>query len=133
MSRGKTHYFGPVSAVASHYESLGYRMPVHVNPAEFLLELVNTDFAPHKESAVQRLDEMQLAWAGSARAKELAAAVASAGEKGSGVGVDELQAAAEKKPNPLSLTLTLLHRSLVKSYRDVVVYGIRLAMYTGER
>ena len=129
MSHGKTQYFGPVSAVTPHYESLGYRMPVQVNPAEFLLELVNTDFATHRESAVQRLDEMQLAWAGSTRAKGLTDAVASTKERGSG-GV-ELDSA-EKRPGFLSLVLTLLHRSFVKSYRDVVVYGIRLAMYTGE-
>ena len=27
--------------------------------------------------------------------------------------------------------MTLVHRSFVKSYRDVVAYGIRIAMYTG--
>ncbi|KJK76855.1 hypothetical protein H634G_07897 [Metarhizium anisopliae BRIP 53293] len=36
-----------------------------------------------------------------------------------------------RRPSPLHLTVTLLHRSLIKSYRDVVAYGIRIAMYTG--
>ena len=129
MSQGRTHYFGSVEGVAAHYEALGYPMPVHVNPAEFLLELVNTDFAADRESAAQRLGQMQLAWAGSSKAAELAAAVAAVEEKGSGA--VELDAVAHKPTLP-SLVLTLLHRSFVKSYRDVVVYGIRLAMYTGE-
>jgi hypothetical protein len=129
MSHGKTHYFGPVPGVASHYESLGYAMPMHVNPAEFLLEMVNTDFAADRQAAMQRLDEMQVAWAGSARAKELAASLAAVEEKGSGA--VELDSA-DRKPGLPSLVLTLLHRSFVKSCRDVVVYGIRLAMYTGE-
>lgn len=30
-----------------------------------------------------------------------------------------------------SIALTLIHRSLVKSYRDIIVYGIRIAMYIG--
>ncbi|KAK4135363.1 P-loop containing nucleoside triphosphate hydrolase protein [Trichocladium antarcticum] len=128
MSHGKTHYFGPVSAVTPHYESLGHRMPLQVNPAEFLLELVNTDFAVRRESAVQHLDEMQLAWTGSSTAMELTAALAAAdGNSSGGIEPD----AAGKKPSFLSLVLTLLHRSFVKSYRDVVVYAIRLAMYTG--
>lgn len=130
MSQGKTHYFGPVSAVAAHYESLGHRMPLHTNPAEFLLDLVNTDFASNRDAAMQRLGEMQLGWAGSSRAKELAGAVAAAEEKGTGtIEVD----ATERRPSLPTLVLTLLHRNLVKSYRDVVVYGIRLAMYTGEQ
>jgi ABC-type multidrug transport system ATPase subunit len=129
MSQGKTQYFGPVKDVAGHYESIGYRMPVHVNPAEFLLELVNTDFALDREAAVRRLGEMQVAWEGSREAMELASAVAAAEEKGSGgVELDMV----ERRPSLPSVVLTLLHRSFVKSYRDVVVYGIRLAMYFGE-
>ncbi|KAK4149738.1 ABC transporter G family member 15 [Chaetomidium leptoderma] len=128
MSHGKTHYFGPVTGVAAHYESLGCRMPVHVNPAEFMLEMVNTDFAQDRESAVQRLAEMQHAWTRSRGAQELAAAVAVVEEKGSGVGHLEV---VEQKPSLPRVVLTLLHRSFIKSYRDVVVYGIRLAMYTG--
>lgn len=128
LSHGKMHYFGPVSSVTEHYESLGYQVPVHVNPAEYLLEMVNTDFASDRAAAVQGLGEMHRAWMESRRAKELAAAVADVEEKGSGN--VELEAA-EKKPSMLRVVLTLLHRSFVKSYRDVVVYGVRLAMYTG--
>lgn len=130
LSQGKTHYFGPVGAVADHYERLGHRVPVHVNPAEFLLELTNIDFASDRASAARRLDEMALAWAASPRAKGLAAAVAKVEREAAG---DHVQPEpAEEKPGLLSVVLTLLHRSFVKSYRDVVVYGVRLAMYTGE-
>ncbi|KXX80484.1 ABC transporter G family member 15 [Madurella mycetomatis] len=128
LSHGKMHYFGPVSSVTEHYESLGYQVPIHVNPAEFLLEMVNTDFAPDRAAAVQRLEEMHRSWMESRRAKELAAAVANAEEKWPG---DIELEGAEKKPGTLSVVMTLLHRSFVKSYRDVVVYGVRLAMYTG--
>jgi hypothetical protein len=131
MSQGKMHYFGPVGGVAGHYEALGRRMPVHINPAEFLLEMVSTDFAADRGEAVQRLGEMQRAWVGSRAAGELAERMAAVEEKGSGSGLSELEMV-ETKPGLPSLVLTLLHRSFVKSYRDVVVYGIRLAMYIGE-
>jgi len=34
-------------------------------------------------------------------------------------------------PSFAVIVLALLHRSFIKSYRDVVAYGIRFAMYTG--
>ncbi|KAH8909854.1 P-loop containing nucleoside triphosphate hydrolase protein [Coniochaeta sp. PMI_546] len=132
LSAGRPHFFGPVSAVGPHYASLGREPPLHVNPAEFLLELVNIDFARHRDlGAESRLDEMQRAWAASARAKELSAAVAEVERRGAGAEEVVIVEEAEKKPSLPSLVLTLLHRSFIKSYRDVVVYGIRLAMYFG--
>jgi hypothetical protein len=130
LSQGRTHYFGEVSGVASHYEALGHPMPVHVNPAEFLLDMVSTDFAADREAARLGLEEKQRAWEASGRAADLAAGVAAAEEKGAGA-VLELETA-ERKPSLPSVVMTLLHRGFVKSYRDVVVYGIRLAMYTGK-
>ena len=134
LSSGQPHYFGPVSSVTSHYESLGIQMPLHVNPAEFLLEMVNTDFTGNSNaaaaSAQHRTDQLHKAWLASPRARELDANVTDA-EAAAGVGGVGIESA-EKKPSSPSLVLTLLHRSFVKSYRDVVVYGIRLAMYTGE-
>ncbi len=130
LSQGQTHYFGEVSGVAAHYEALGHTMPVHVNPAEFLLEMVSTDFAADREEARRGLEDKQRAWAASGRAADLVATVAAAEEKGAGA-VLELETA-ERKPSLPSVVMTLLHRGFVKSYRDVVVYGIRLAMYTGK-
>jgi hypothetical protein len=129
MSQGKMHYFGPVGGVAAHYEVLGWRMPVHINPAEFLLEMVSTDFETDRGGAMQRLGELQRAWAGSRAAGELTDKLAAVEEKGSGTIELEM---VETQPSLPSVVLTLLHRSFVKSYRDVVVYGIRLAMYIGK-
>ena len=36
----------------------------------------------------------------------------------------------EKAPQ-LTVPITLIHRSFIKSYRDIVAYGIRIAMYMG--
>ncbi|KAK3938488.1 P-loop containing nucleoside triphosphate hydrolase protein [Diplogelasinospora grovesii] len=137
LSQGKPHYFGPVAAVSEHYESLGRPVPLHVNPAEFLLELVNIDFSLDRVSAAQRLEEMQAAWAASHRAEQVATAIAAATSqttshsRSPSPGGGDNEEVVEKKPSLPGLTITLLHRSFVKSYRDVVAYGIRIAMYTG--
>lgn len=36
------------------------------------------------------------------------------------------------RPSTASITWSLLHRSFIKSYRDVVAYGIRIVMYLGK-
>lgn len=43
----------------------------------------------------------------------------------------KLPAKTHKTHRFFSTTLTLLHRSFIKSYRDVLVYGVRAAMYLG--
>ncbi|RSM19811.1 hypothetical protein CDV31_001442 [Fusarium ambrosium] len=127
LSGGKTHYFGPVADVATYYAEAGSALPQYVNPAEHLLELVNIDFAHDREEAARKLDKLQAAWQSSRQASELSSIIATAESAGGNLSIE----AVEKRPSMPSLTLTLLHRSFVKSYRDVVAYGIRIAMYLG--
>ena len=105
---------------------MGYPVPLHTNPAEFLLELMNTDFASHQEAASNRLQEIQQAWAESPEAMELSAYVDAAMTK-----TDPLSDTKPSKRNFPIILMTLIHRSFIKSYRDVVAYGIRVVMYTG--
>ncbi|EWG46382.1 hypothetical protein FVEG_06901 [Fusarium verticillioides 7600] len=127
LSGGKTHYFGPVNSVAAYYSEVGSPLPQYVNPAEHLLELVNIDFAQDRGEASRDLEILQAAWQNSRQASEVNTAIKSAESSGGDWNVDAI----EKKPGMFSLTLTLLHRSFIKSYRDVVAYGIRIAMYLG--
>lgn len=128
LSAGKPHYFGSVSGIGPYYESLGFPVPLHMNPAEFILELMNIDFASHQKNARHWLEQMQDAWS----ASDLAALTASK--------ISHIAAAPHKttalsprvsRANFLTATIVLVHRSFIKSYRDVVAYGIRIAMYTG--
>ncbi|KAH7159894.1 P-loop containing nucleoside triphosphate hydrolase protein [Dactylonectria estremocensis] len=127
LSAGRPHYFGPVDAVADYYSEAGAAMPQYVNPAEYLLEMVNIDFAHDKAAAARRLDKMQATWQASWQAADIGDRIANAEASGGHLSLDTV----EKRPSKPSLTLTLLHRSFVKSYRDVVAYGIRVAMYLG--
>ena len=126
LSGGKSHYFGPIPEVGAHFEYLGHRMPIHINPAEFILDLMNIDFASDTEAAQDRLAIMQKAWASSPRAQQVIRDV----ERMSG----EVIEITSTRPSTRSFfvdILALTHRSFIKSYRDVVAYGIRIAMYFG--
>jgi hypothetical protein len=129
LSAGKSHYFGTVPDVGAHFESCGFSMPIQMNPAEFILELMNTDFANDQALAEQRLQHIQETWSQSPPAndmrKEILEISASFKDEGS------LDPPKESRANFFAVVLALVHRSFIKSYRDVVAYGIRIAMYTG--
>ncbi|KAI0480152.1 hypothetical protein GGR56DRAFT_671296 [Xylariaceae sp. FL0804] len=159
LSGGRPHYFGPVGGVADFYaQQCGWAIPSRTNPAEFLLEAVSTDFGSSSPSGAgagavdyhhtggsdrRRLlvDWLQGAWEASpqrarvARAVEEVATAAAVGGHNGGYGpagaADLGEYADGRRPGRVGLVVTLLHRSFVKSYRDVVAYGIRIAMYTG--
>ncbi|KAK2011104.1 ABC transporter [Colletotrichum eremochloae] len=131
LSGGRTHYFGPVDSVVPHYEALGMPIPLQVNPAEHLLELVNTDFVRDKHQATARLEAMQAAWDASPAAGDLRVVLADIEERRRNSSGSVVVGEAEPRPGMAGLVATLLHRGFVKSRRDVVAYGVRLAMYAG--
>jgi hypothetical protein len=100
---------------------------MHVNPSEFLLELVNVDFARNTEEAEERLSTIQTGWAVRARTQT--------GEEllsGHALDDDSVDTPVHGSlGSKISVPITLLHRNFLKSYRDFVAYGIRIAMYFG--
>ncbi|KAI9650563.1 hypothetical protein NHQ30_000581 [Ciborinia camelliae] len=126
LSGGKSHYFGPVSEVNRHFESIGYPIPLHMNASEYLLDLMNTDFAANQTEAQTRLLQIRESWLISLSCRQMH---------------DKIQHTLENvKPLPVNhssrggffnILMTLVHRAFIKSYRDVVAYGIRIAMYMG--
>lgn len=131
LCQGHTAYNGPVDGVAGHFLARGLPIPEMMNPAEFALDFVNTDFAPSEEEVEQQLGEVASSWYLSEQKR------AADGELSdelicSSMGVEVIvDAAYASTPSAMSRTATLVHRSFLKSYRDVVVYGIRVAMYLG--
>ncbi|PYH36070.1 putative ABC transporter [Aspergillus neoniger CBS 115656] len=131
LSSGKTCYFGPVTEVPTYFDSIGYSLPINTNPAEFILDLVSSDFAGSTHAmSKDQVQRIHTSWTESSNAAALAEQVSQRtvlSEKQSAkLDMDELS-----RPGILSITLTLLHRSFIKSYRDVVAYGIRIVMYLG--
>lgn len=114
-------------------------MPTYINPAEFLLDLTSSDFAHGnndddvEEAASSRIDAIHSDWKSSAYANRLTTEIQAV--------LNPKDEAGRPRPPPLAeansrapfakIVLALLHRSFIKSYRDVVAYGIRFAMYIG--
>ncbi|RDA91930.1 hypothetical protein CP533_1297 [Ophiocordyceps camponoti-saundersi (nom. inval.)] len=128
LSNGQTHYFGPVDQVEMYYKSIGCRIPRYVNQAEFLLEQLNINFAKDKTEAEKRIQEMQQNWERSDH-KKYCQRVTSKHETEDAPTKEILTVSADEKPGVFSVVLTLLHRGLLKSYRDPMVYTVRLAIY----
>ncbi|KAL5121691.1 hypothetical protein ACEQ8H_000378 [Pleosporales sp. CAS-2024a] len=121
LSRGKIAYNGPVTHVQDYFAHLGYPMPLYTNPAEYVISLVNTDFSSDSTKSTQHLTHLHDAWVASPLATQAAP-------------VDPSKSRLSHAPDsasPVSIILTLIHRSFIKSYRDIVAYEIRIAMYLG--
>lgn len=130
LSGGKPHYFGAVAGVIPYYQEIGYPVPPHTNPAEYVLELTNRDFGFDQAEAEEELSKIQSAWSSNPRAKTVADQISTLLKSPR----EDPALNSEKensRANFLAVTATLVHRSFIKSYRDVVAYGIRLGMYIG--
>lgn len=124
LSGGRTCYVGSVPNVHKYFERISRPIPLHINPAEFLLDLVNSDFRHGEGSDDSPVRYIQEAWTSSEEHKALVSATAS---------VTETSA-----PHPhvsskhaMAVSGVLLHRNFIKSYRDFIAYGTRVVMYFG--
>ena len=96
-----------------------------------MLDVVSSDFGNAKGAAQERVNGIQRAWAESAEANTIARQVSDRVRlmekmEGEGLNLEDLA-----RPGKARITTALLYRSFIKSYRDVVAYGIRIVMYLG--
>ena len=103
-------------------------MPLYTNPAEFLLDLTSSDFALDGSIAQSRVEKLHSDWESSSESDSLKAFIATVATED-----NELRSlsVSHSRAGFLKVVLALLHLSFIKSYRDVVAYGIRFAMYIG--
>ncbi|KAL8730228.1 MAG: hypothetical protein Q9166_004205 [cf. Caloplaca sp. 2 TL-2023] len=128
LSAGQACYFGSVSSTKAYMEARGTPIPTYVNPAEFLLDLTSSDFADDSDEASFNIAKLHADWRDSAGAETLASSMPlSPGEKANSSHLK----GAKSHAGYFAVVVALLHRSFIKSYRDVVAYGIRFAMYIG--
>jgi ABC-type multidrug transport system permease subunit len=102
-------------------------MPMHINPAEYLLDLVNIDFVSAHSATHEQLARITDLWkCADYRPPESRIDAFSLNASAKPVNLAPLT-----KRSQLRIPVTLLHRNLIKSYRDIIMYGIRIAMYLG--
>ena len=128
LSHGRTAYSGPVADIQHYFDQAGYPIPLYMNPSEFMLDFVNTDFARDKDEVMSQLELVQSAWQSSHLSQVSISELNDEISRGRHQ-VDVFSALDDEQASVLSIQLALLHRSFIKSYRDVIAYGIRIAMY----
>ncbi|KAI9667870.1 MAG: hypothetical protein M1821_000689 [Bathelium mastoideum] len=127
LSQGLTIYNGRVEDIQQYFQSIGMEIPLYMNPAEYMIDLVNTDFALDQAKATQKILWLQDLWNKSQEARTIALEAGPMLGKQAHMSIE----GSKGSPNKLLLPLTLVHRSWIKSCRDVIAYGIRIAMYMG--
>lgn len=125
-------YFGPLPAAHGYFSSIGYDMPPETNPAEFYLDLINTDLAKEGDNVYARVQDITQKWAecGPAQRVETEIEKAIAAAKTS-AHIPDLTKLKPDKPSLMAIPVVLLQRSWIKAYRDIVAYWIRIFMYLG--
>ena len=113
MSRGRTAYAGDVNESVDYFRSIGYPIPPATNPAEFYLDLVNSDFSDEK--AVNSILD---AW------EEKGPGAASSHHKhGFGDTVDGQEGVTDMKRTGIFKEMqVMLRRHFVLVYRDPILY-----------
>lgn len=131
LSSGKTCYFGPLAEARGYFGARGYPMPTEMNPAEFLLDLINTDFLRDGDNSKARESAIHIAWTLSPLYSSLTTTIHSTITTATPTEKASLSLITPRNQSPILVPLALLHRSFIKSHRDIVAYGIRIAMYLG--
>jgi ABC-type multidrug transport system permease subunit len=120
-------------AARRYFGNIGYEMPLEINPAEYLLELINTEILREGDDVNARIEHIHEAWDKSPEAQviknDIETAISIAKDpQSAGPNILKMKFA---KQNAFVIPVVLLHRAWIKSYRDVVAYGIRIVMYLG--
>lgn len=105
--------------MSSYFGSIGRPIPTNTNPAEYLLDLVNSDF-----SGINRVEEIHDAWANGPHTNLPEQRTPAS---------NFVDSTTEKRSylDRFMVLAPLLRRSFMKSHRDVLAYGVRYAMYFG--
>ncbi|KAF4663827.1 hypothetical protein FOL47_005536 [Perkinsus chesapeaki] len=122
LVEGNVVYFGPPDRVPEYFAAAGYPVPTFTNPAEHVMNLVNTDFPGHGD--VQGLVE---------RYRKIESEQAAAN-----INVDEVQPSrtftdkeiwTAVRPSKLQQFFALLIRNFQNNVRNPGIYWVRLVMY----
>jgi hypothetical protein len=119
MAKGQLCYGGARNNIAQYFSSIGLQMPTMTNPAEWILEIVDTDFAKDQQEGLARLGGITSAWKANESFEEDTSKV-------------ELKLDRPSKRAQFKQPFYILHRNFIKSYRDLIAYWIRVGMYSGQ-
>ncbi|KAF2158337.1 hypothetical protein M409DRAFT_71691 [Zasmidium cellare ATCC 36951] len=123
LTHGVTAFNGSIAEVQPYFRAVQSPVPPFTNPAEHILAYANTGFG-------QTLPVVRNAWLRSSQIQTTNTEMEYANVKAS-IEPQVPDQQSYVRPGFVVITKTLIHRAFIKSYRDVVAYGIRMAMYLG--
>lgn len=134
LSRGRTVYSGRREDIQSHFDRQGLPIPIHENPAEFLVDICNLDFQREiydgDTDAEQRVENLITAWASIDGVQDSRAT--SKDDVKQSQNWKTSTTSAKHARGTIYQTFVLLRRLWLKSYRDALPYWIRVVMYLGK-
>lgn len=117
LSRGRMMYFGPTKGVTDHFASLGKQLPPFTNPADFVLEITNTDFG--------KIDEEDLISFEQEFRKNHQELVALSPR------TTQLEVTREARVSCGTQILALTKRAFWDVLRNPIAYAVRIIMFLG--
>ncbi|KAG1696384.1 hypothetical protein DVH05_018515 [Phytophthora capsici] len=120
LTAGHTVFFGPRKKILPHFSFLGYDCPQYQDPAEYFIDLANTDFEGHGD--IEKL-------VGGYAASAIAARIVS-GIRTDASGEHSLRSTKFARVSPIRQFVVMLHRNLLNNLRNPGIYWIRLVTYT---
>lgn len=129
LSKGDMVYNASIQQLVPYFEGLGYSFPQFSNPADIVAELVNTDFNKEESMDVEegrcvsRLTSLVEAWKKHESDEQQS--------KYESVSQSLKSHANDSVLDFASKTYTLLERNFLNYSRNLLAYGVRMAMYIG--
>ncbi|GAA96982.1 uncharacterized protein L969DRAFT_90390 [Mixia osmundae IAM 14324] len=120
LSSGKTMYNGEVSGLPDYLAELGHSLPPYANPVDLAMDLINTDFGTEDRNAAIAMTQLSQ----SRKIAHEEVPVTALPETTHGHRQTYLC-------QPLRTTGLLMQRQMVNYSRNILAYGIRLAMFAG--
>lgn len=121
ISAGMPLYFGDMSKVTDYFRRVGVQIPAGINPTDFLMDMINTDFKRDVRAAETLLKDLHLSWMAATESDSVNNAIRESEHL-----TEFSQVNAHDQPSISSRILTLMHRDAIKAIRDPMAYGIRI-------
>eukprot|EP00644_Phytophthora_capsici_P018447 jgi/Phyca11/511522/fgenesh2_kg.PHYCAscaffold_87_\ len=119
LSQGQTVYCGSRSSMIPHFASIGFNCPKYMNPAEYFVNLVNTDFEDHVD-----VTKLVYAYAQSHVKKQLLDQLT--GDRATLRHLPDIELRPSSAMRQFSV---LMYRNTLNNIRNPGIYWIRLFMY----
>lgn len=120
LTAGETVYFGRREHIIDHFSAAGYQCPMYMNPAEYFISLVNSDFEGHAD-----IKKLVQSFSSSSIASKVVQGI-----EADAAGARTAAPVIPVKPSALRQFVVLMQRNTLNNIRNPGIYWVRLAMYT---